>query len=130
MKNLSTLLTVALILSFGLVTPLRAQTDADKARKHTEKIKNKVMKAGTGEKARLEVRLFDGTSYRGYVSESGDRDFKLVRGNGSLQTIEYSSVKEAVVTKSSGAPALGILLGAVAAGGIAVLWYFSKINSN
>ena len=44
-----------------------------------EKIKQKVLKRGTGTKARARVKLADGTKLKGYISETAADDFTLVR---------------------------------------------------
>jgi hypothetical protein len=45
----------------------------------TEKIRQKVLKRGTGTKARARVKLADGTKLKGYISETAADDFTLVR---------------------------------------------------
>jgi hypothetical protein len=62
-----------------------------------EKIRQKVLKRGTGTKARARVKLTDGTKLRGYISESAADDFTLVRTDapvGASVRIYYRDVAE------------------------------------
>lgn len=62
-----------------------------------EKIKQKVLKRGTGVKARARVKLADGTKLKGYISESAADDFTLVRTDAPTGTpvkINYRDVSE------------------------------------
>jgi hypothetical protein len=63
----------------------------------TEKIKQKVLKRGTGTKARARVKLADGTKMKGYISESAADDFTLVRTDeqaGVPVRVNYRDVDE------------------------------------
>jgi hypothetical protein len=62
-----------------------------------EKIKQKVLKRGTGAKARARVKLADGTKLKGYISEASADDFTLVRtdeGTGVSVRVNYRDVAE------------------------------------
>lgn len=64
---------------------------------HVEKIRQKVLKRGTGEKARASVKLNDGTKLKGYISESTAEHFTLMRTDeqiGRTLTINYRDVAE------------------------------------
>jgi len=64
---------------------------------HIDKIKQKVSKRGTGEKARVSVKLNDGTKLKGYVSESAAEHFTLLRTDeqmGAALKINYRDVAE------------------------------------
>ena len=60
-----------------------------------EKIKAKVAKLGTGEKAKAEVKLKTGEKIQGYVRASSDSDFTLTnKKTGQTRTIAYAEVAE------------------------------------
>jgi glucokinase len=64
---------------------------------HVEKIKRKVFARGTGTKARVGVKLNDGTKLKGYVSEATAADFTVVRTDaqsGATVKINYQDVRE------------------------------------
>jgi len=57
------------------------------------KVKAKVAKLGTGEKACIEVTLLDRRKLRGYVREARDEDFILVHKSGDDVRVPYSQVR-------------------------------------
>ncbi|HZH30194.1 MAG TPA: hypothetical protein VEY11_05485 [Pyrinomonadaceae bacterium] len=62
-----------------------------------EKIKRKVFARGTGTRARVGVKLNDGTKLKGYISEATAADFTLVRTDaqpGTSVRISYQDVRE------------------------------------
>jgi hypothetical protein len=54
-----------------------AATQAEKDAERLAKVKAKVHRAGTGDRARVSVKMKDGRQLKGYVSESGENDFVL-----------------------------------------------------
>ncbi|MCA1814808.1 MAG: hypothetical protein LC746_00085 [Acidobacteria bacterium] len=54
-----------------------ASTQADRDAATVAKVKAKIARAGTGEAARVTVRLKDGTTREGYVSEAREAEFVL-----------------------------------------------------
>jgi len=60
-----------------------------------EKIKMKVAKMGTGEKAKAKVKLHSGEKLKGYISSAGENDFVLTdKKSGKTTTIAYADVDE------------------------------------
>src|SRR5947207_14844285 len=60
-----------------------------------EKIKLKVAKMGTGEKAKAKIKLRSGEKLKGYISNAGENDFTLTdKKTGQSKTIAYSDVDE------------------------------------
>jgi flagellar basal body-associated protein FliL len=60
-----------------------------------EKIKMKVAKMGTGEKAKAKIKLHSGEKLKGYISSAGENDFVLTdKKSGKTTTIAYSDVAE------------------------------------
>ncbi|HWS89026.1 MAG TPA: hypothetical protein VN282_18775 [Pyrinomonadaceae bacterium] len=90
-KSLLTILT-ALFLNFTAAHPAlaRAAQDADSARK----AKEAVAKVGTGPKARVEVRLKDGTKLKGHVAESSEDGFTVADESGKTTRVAYAEVEK------------------------------------
>lgn len=104
---------VLTLTAFG-VRPARAQSaqDAELA----ARARADISRLGTGEKARVEVRLRDDTRLKGYVSAAGTDSFTLTnRETGASQTVAYADVSK--VKKSGGglSTRTWVILGAVAA---------------
>ena len=60
-----------------------------------EKIKMKVAKMGTGEKAKAKIKLRSGEKLKGYISSAGENDFTITdKKTGQSKTIAYSDVDE------------------------------------
>ena len=60
-----------------------------------EKIKMKVAKMDTGEKAKAKVKMRSGEKLKGYISSAGENDFVLTdKKTGQSKTIAYSDVDE------------------------------------
>jgi curli biogenesis system outer membrane secretion channel CsgG len=54
-----------------------AATQAEKDAERLAKVKTKIHRVGTGEKARVSVKMKDGRKLKGYVGESREDDFVL-----------------------------------------------------
>ena len=89
-----------------------------------EKIRQKVLKRGTGVEARARVKLADGTKLKGYISESAADDFTLVRTDeriGAPVRINYRDVAAFSAQGKGMSNTSKVLLGAgVTAGAMAV----------
>jgi hypothetical protein len=90
-KTFSILLIFALF-SLQSTIHLQAQSNLTKQEKKTEKIKAKIKKLGVGEKTIVRVKLYNDTTYQGYLSESNDDDFVVTDKNKAAHTIKYSDV--------------------------------------
>jgi hypothetical protein len=72
----------------------RQKTDADS---DAAKIKRKVLARGTGVKARVRVKLRDGSKVKGYINDAAAEHFVVVRTDeqiGQAIGIDYREVKE------------------------------------
>lgn len=87
---------LALLLVFSFftlqLTPAFAQDKQTKEEKKTAKVKEKIKKLGIGERVKVKVNLYNGTSYQGYVSEVTEENFVVVDKNGNPNTVKYSDV--------------------------------------
>lgn len=90
-KTISALIICGL-LCLTWVSPLNAQIDQTKQEKKTSEIKAKIKRLGTGEQVNVKVKLYSGSSYQGYVSQSNEGDFAVVDRSGKAETIKYSDV--------------------------------------
>ena len=60
-----------------------------------EKIKARIAKRGVGEKARVEIKLRNGKTIKGYISSAGPDDFRVTdRKTGQTTTVAYADVAE------------------------------------
>lgn len=82
------------LLMFALLTlPLSAQTDQAKRDKRAAEVKAKIGKIGTGEKARVKVRLYDNTRYEGYLRQVSDTGFVVVTKEGNSHDVNFTDVR-------------------------------------
>jgi hypothetical protein len=113
---------VVLALVFGsLVGFERAGAQTIKELQATEKARASVLKLGTGETARVEVKLQDQTKVKGFVSEAGQDTFVVTDPKtGTSQTLSYKDVAE--VKKPGGGPSARtwFIIGGAAAAAVVV----------
>lgn len=82
-------------LNLFLATATFAGSNENKRAMTAEKVKIDIAKLETGPNARIEVKLYDKTNIKGYVSETTDDHFVVVESNtGKLTNVPYSSVKQ------------------------------------
>jgi hypothetical protein len=115
-KLLSFSLTALLLQATGAMQiSIAAQTNQDISR--VEKIKGDVAKRGTGKKARVKVKLQNGSKLKGYITQAGDDSFTLTDSKTKQDTtLAYRDVTQ--VKKQGGLSALtmvGIGVGITAA---------------
>ena len=92
-KQLASLALAGLFIIALTPVHIRAQAQADKEARQTEKIKAKVIKLGTGKRARVEVNLKDNRRLKGYVSEIAEDHFSVADGkNRTVTTVTFDQV--------------------------------------
>jgi hypothetical protein len=92
-RKLLTILLAALLLSVPCVGSASATSRADEARS-AAKVKDKIVELGTGRQAGLELKLRDGTTLKGYVSEWDETEFVVVDAkSGVATTVTYPQVQ-------------------------------------
>jgi hypothetical protein len=105
---------------------VKQQTDAAKI----AKVKEGVRKLGTGCDARVNVKLFDGRKFKGYIKESADNSFVVVEDKSQAEVaVDYSQVKEIRGKNGLTAAKVAITVGkgvlvVAAVAGIATLFMF------
>jgi hypothetical protein len=116
------LATVLFVASLSL--PVVAQQNNSEATT-LDKVKAKVAKLGTGEKAKATLILKDGTKLKGYIGQAGNDDFVVRdRKTDSPTTIRYSDVAKVESNKGHSTArnlGLGIGIGAGAFLGILLI---------
>ena len=80
-----------------------------------EQIKAEVFKRGTGEKAKVKVKLRDGSELRGYVSKADEQSFEVQQKDGKSVTIPYGDAVSVRKQGMSRAAKIGIGVGVGAA---------------
>ena len=74
---------------------ISAQTNTGNNTVTTDKIKANVTKRGTGEKARVNVKMLNGTKMKGFISQAGDDSFTLTDSKTKqTNTLAYSDVAQ------------------------------------
>jgi hypothetical protein len=109
-KLLSLSLVILLLPAVNAVSILAQKGQVDSP---VEKIKANVAKRGVGKKARVTVKLRDGSKPKGYISQAGEESFTLTDSkSGQSKTLAYVDVLQ---VKGQGGLSLGAKL-AIAAG--------------
>ena len=112
-KVLSLALIGFLLMVAGL-TPAYAGSKEEKATRFAERVKEGISKLGTGEEARIEVKLRDKTKLKGYVSEAGEDTFVIVDDKtGASSTVTYAQVKQVKGNNLSTAAEIAIGVGVI-----------------
>ena len=94
-RKLLTLALAGLLLHLCAAAPARAATKEEKAARFAEKVKEGVQRLGTGEAARIEVKLRDKTRLKGYVSQIGEESFSVTDASGKTTSVAYAQVRQA-----------------------------------
>ena len=99
LNKLTAFILTAAIFGGAIANPVLGQASQTKQAKQAEKVaevRGRIAKLGTGEKAKVKVKLYSGTIYQGYVSSAGDSDFLIVDKTGASTKVNYSDVKSFV----------------------------------
>ena len=110
LRNTLLLVLVVSLLHTGVAKGF-AGSDEDESR-GIAKAKAQVAKRGTGEKARVTVKLRDQKEVKGFVAQAGDDDFVVADGKtGARTTIAYREVSDVKARKFPLAAKIGIGVG-------------------
>jgi sRNA-binding regulator protein Hfq len=86
---------IGLLLFSTNLQSISAQTNTGNNTVTTDKIKANVTKRGTGEKARVNVKMLNGTKMKGFISQAGDDSFTLTDSKTKqTSTLAYSDVAQ------------------------------------
>lgn len=123
LKKVLSLTLVALLLNVAGATGARAGAQVVEQARNVEKVKANVRKLGTGEAARVELKLWDGGRVKGYIREAGEDSFVVAdEKTGEARAVTYADVKAVKGRNSLNAARVGLNLakGAAIVGAIAL----------
>jgi hypothetical protein len=105
-----------LLFTYSGVTPAYAASREEKQSHFTEKLRTGIARLGTGEQARVRIKLLDKTQLEGYVSEATEQDFVVVESKTGVATrVTYAQVKQVKGNNLSTGAKIAIGLGVLAA---------------
>ncbi len=131
LKKSVTLLLVALVINLGGVRLAYADSKEEKHARFTEKIKANVLKLGSGESARVKVKLRDQPKLEGYISEAGAETFTVTNPKtGSATTVAYEQVKSIQGNNLSTGAKIAIGVGIAATIIFIILWFTTGPGSD
>lgn len=105
-----------LLLQTPFATPVAAKATGEQAQRRAAAVKTAIAKLGTGENARVEVKLRDETRLKGYIREAGEDGFVLVNAKtGVATTVAYPQVGQASGNNLSTGAKIAIGVGIAAA---------------
>ncbi len=86
---------VGLLVNVSCESQARASSDESKQARLAGKVKKEIARLGTGPDARVEVKLYDGTKVKGFVSEIADEYFVVTDAKtGAATRVSYPQVKQ------------------------------------
>jgi hypothetical protein len=91
-KLISLALVVFVLFNFSVVAEAQQKQDNSD---NLARIKEAVAKRGIGAKAKVKVKLRDGTEAKGYISQAGDDSFTVINPQtGQSHNLAYSDVRK------------------------------------
>ncbi len=115
-KTVLSLFLITLLITCIGVKAVYADSKEEKQARFTEKVKAGIARLGTGEPARVKVKLSNKTKLNGYVSEAGDEDFVVVDARtGAATRVAYADVQQVIGNNLSTGAKIAIGLGILAA---------------
>ena len=117
-KKFLSLTLIALVLNMVWVTPVRAGAQVVSQTRNVEKVKENIGRLGTGEAARVELKLWDGSKLKGHISEAREDNFIVADAKtDAVVTVNYVDVKQVKGSNRLTAAKVGLTL----AKGVAVV---------
>jgi hypothetical protein len=130
-KKLLSLALAALLINLAGMAPAYAASREEKEARFSEKVKASVLKFGTGEAARVKIKLRDKTKLAGYVSAADGDGFTVIDSKtGMATTIAYPQVKSVQGNNLSTGAKIAIGIGIGAALIFIILWYTTGPGSD
>ncbi len=131
LRKLTTILLVAVVINVVGVRLASAESREEKQARFTEKVKANVLKLGTGESARVKVKLRDKGKFEGYISDAGAETFTVTdQKTGVATTIAYPDVKSVQGNNLSTGAKIAIGVGIAATIIFIILWYTTGPGSD
>lgn len=130
-KKLISLSLIALMINLVGMTTVYAASKEEKQARFAEKVKSNVMKLGTGQAARVKVKLRDKTKLEGYISNAGEESFTVTNlKTGLATTVAYPDVKSVQGNNLSTGAKIAIGVGIAAAIIFIILWFTTGPGSD
>ena len=130
LKKLISVSLVMLLLNLACLTPVYAASKEEKQARFALKVKESVLKFGTGQSARVKVKLRDKTKLQGYISAADDEQFTVTDATGMATTVTYPQVKSVQGNNLSTGAKIAIGVGIAAAVIFIILWYTTGPGSD
>lgn len=130
LKRLLSVSLVGLLLNLVCMTPIYAASKEEKQARLALKVKESVLKFGTGQSARVKVKLHDKTKLQGYISAANGERFTVTDSTGMATTINYPQVKSVQGNNLSTGAKIAIGVGFAAAAIFIILWYTTGPGSD
>ena len=122
-KKLLSLALVALLINLAGMRLAYADSKEEKQARFAEKVKTSVLKLGTGEAARVKVKLRDKTKLEGYISAADGEGFTVTNlKTGAATQVAYPQVKSVKGNNLSTKAKIAIGVGIAAAVILLILW--------
>ena len=122
-KKLFSLALVVLLINLAGVRLAYADSKEEKQARFAEKVKTSVLKLGTGEAARVKVKLRDKTKLEGYISAADGESFTVTNSKtGAATQVAYPQVKSVMGNNLSTKAKIAIGVGIAAAVILLILW--------
>ena len=113
------------------VAPASAASNAEKEARFAEKVKANVLKLGTGQAARVKIKLRDKTKLEGYISATDGEGFTVIDPKtGMATTVAYPQVKSVKGNNLSTGAKIAIGVGIGAALLFIILWFTTGPGSD
>ena len=130
-RKVMTLVLVALVINLAGARLAYAESKEEKQARFAEKVKANVLKLGTGESARVKVKLRDKGKVEGYINDAGTDTFTVTdRKTGVATTIAYPDVKSVQGNNLSTGAKIAIGVGIAATIIFIILWYTTGPGSD
>lgn len=131
LRKLLSLSLAALLINLAGMTPAYADSKEEKQVRFAEKVKASVLKFGTGEAARVKVKLRDKTKLEGYISAADGEGFTVTNSKtGMATTVAYPQVKSVKGHNLSTGAKIAIGVGIAAAIIFIILWFTTGPGSD
>jgi len=130
-KKLVSLFLIALLINLVGMATAYAASKEEKQTLFAEKVKATVLKFGTGETARVKIKLQDKTRLAGYISAANDESFTVIDSKtGMATTIVYPQVKSVQGNNLSTGAKIAVGVGIAATLIFIILWFTTGPGSD
>ena len=130
LKKLISVSLVMLLLNLACMAPVYAASKEEKQVRFALKVKENVLKFGTGQSARVKVKLHDKTKLQGYISAADEERFTVTDATGMATTVTYPQVKSVQGNNLSTGAKIAIGVGIAATVIFIILWYTTGPGSD